>query len=332
MTESLMKTVEVPNFGGAEVLRIGERSIPETKVGEVLIKVAAAGLNRADIMQRNGKYPPPPGASDILGLEVSGTVVAVADDVTSPSVGDQVCALLAGGGYAQYCTAPASSCLPIPSPLDWVSAAAVPETFFTVWTNIFMRGRLKHGESILIHGGSSGIGTTAIQLACALGADVFATAGSKEKCNACLQLGASHAINYREQDFVKEILDYTNGRGVDVILDIVAGSYLPRNIKSLAMEGRIVIIATQGGYRTELNVLPIMIKRLTVTGSTLRARTAEQKAEIAHELRRHAWPLLENGTVYPIIDSVFPMSDVCEAHQRLESGLHVGKVILKMDA
>lgn len=332
MPEFSMKVVEITKPGGAEVLQIGERSIPEIKSGEVLIQVAAAGLNRADIMQRNGKYPPPPGASDILGLEVSGTIVAVADDMTSRSVGDKVCALLAGGGYAQYCTAPASSCLPIPSRLDWISAAAVPETFFTVWTNIFMRGKLKHGESILVHGGSSGIGTTAVQLACALGADVFATAGSEEKCNACLQLGARHAINYREQDFVEEIHEQTNGRGVDVILDMVAGSYLPRNIKSLAMEGRIVIIATQGGYRTELNVLPIMTKRLTITGSTLRARTAEQKAEIAQELLRHVWPLLENGTVSPIVDSVFPMHDVREAHQRLDSGLHVGKVILKMDA
>ncbi len=332
MHELSMKVVEIAQSGGPEALQISERSIPEIKSGEVLIQVAAAGLNRADIMQRNGKYPPPPGASDILGLEVSGTVAAVADDVTNLTVGDQVCALLAGGGYAQYCTAPASSCLPIPGRLDWISAAAVPETFFTVWTNVFMRGQLKRGESVLIHGGSSGIGTTAIQLAGAFGAEVFATAGSREKCDACLQLGARHAINYRKQDFVEEIREQTNGRGVDVILDIIAGSYLPRNIKCLAMEGRMVIIATQGGYRTDLNVLPIMIKRLTVTGSTLRARTAEQKAEIARELLQHAWPLLEDGTVSPIVDSVFSMQDVRKAHRRLDSGAHVGKVILKMDA
>lgn len=330
MTSQFMKVVEVSTPGGFDVLTVGERPVPVPQSGEVLVRVAAAGLNRADIMQRNGHYPPPLGASDLLGLEVSGTVVAKASDVANLSIGDQVCALLAGGGYAQYCIAAASSCLPVPNSLDIVSAAAVPETFFTVWTNVFMRGQLQRGENVLIHGGTSGIGTTAIQLAKAFGAKVFATAGSEVKCQKCIELGASYAINYRTQDFVEEIHERTDG-GVDLILDIIGGKYFSRNIKCLAVEGRIVIIATQGGIKTELNILPIMIKRLTITGSTLRPRTVEQKAEIAEELREHAWPLLENLTVKPIVDSVFSMNQVREAHQRLESGSHIGKVILKME-
>ena len=326
-----MKVIEISEYGDADVLKLTDRPIPEPASGEVLIRVAAAGLNRADVMQRNGHYPPPPGASDLLGLEVSGTVAATAPDVHDLSVGDEVCALLAGGGYAQYCTAPASSCLPIPKSLNLVESAAVPETFFTVWTNIFMRGKLKKGERLLVHGGTSGIGTTAIQLAKAFGAKVCATAGSDEKCDACIQLGADLAINYREDDFVEKVKTWTNGQGVDVILDIVAGDYLAKNIKSLAVEGRLVIIATQGGLKSEINALPIMMKRLTVTGSTLRPRTVEQKSEIAQELREHAWPLLDNGSIKPVIDSIYPMHQVSDAHRRLDSGTHIGKILLQMD-
>ena len=330
MNEQTMKVVEVARPGDSSVLEMGERPIPVPKSGEVLIKVAAAGMNRADIMQRNGHYPPPPGTTDILGLEVSGTVVASAPDAVGFSAGDEVCALLAGGGYAQYCTAPASSCLRVPRSLSLVSAAAVPETFFTVWTNVFMRGKLKKGETILVHGGTSGIGTTAIQLALAFGAKVGATAGNDDKCEACIDLGAERAINYRTKDFVEEVLDWTDGRGVNLILDIIAGDYVPKNIKCLAVEGRMVIIATQGGLKTELNVLPIMMKRLTITGSTLRPRTVEQKEEIARELSAKAWPLLEDGSVSPVIDSVFSLEQVREAHQRLESGSHIGKILLQM--
>ena len=331
MLNSNMKVVEISEYGDADVLDIAERPIPEPASGEVLIKVAAAGLNRADVMQRNGQYPPPPGASDLLGLEVSGKIEAVAPDAYGVSVGDEVCALLAGGGYAQYCTAPASSCLPIPKSLNIIEAGAVPETFFTVWTNVFMRGNLKEGERILVHGGTSGIGTTAIQLAAAIGARVCATAGSKEKCDATIALGADYAINYREFDFVEEIKTWTSGQGVDVILDIVGGAYVPKNIKCLASEGRLVIIATQGGLKAEINVLPIMLKRLTVTGSTLRSRTVSEKSKIAEELKKHAWPLLDSGEVKPIIDSIFPMAQVREAHRRLESGSHIGKVLLQMN-
>ena len=325
-----MRVVEVTKPGDANVLELGERTIPVPGSGEVLIKVAAAGMNRADVMQRNGHYPPPPGASDLLGLEVSGTVVSASSDVKGVSAGDEVCALLAGGGYAEYCTAPATSCLPIPSNLNLVQAGAVPETFFTVWTNVFMRGRLKGGERFLVHGGTSGIGTTAIQLAKAFGAEVFTTAGSDDKCTACMEFGADHAINYRTADFKEVVLENTNGQGVDLILDIVAGDYVPRNIKCLSLEGRMVIIATQGGLKSEVNVLPIMMKRLTITGSTLRPRTVDQKAEIADELRKHAWPLLEDATVRPIIDAVFPMDQVQEAHKRLESGSHIGKILLQI--
>ena len=330
MNEQTMKVIKVARPGDSSVLEMGERLIPVPKSGEVLIKVAAAGMNRADVMQRNGHYPPPPGASEILGLEVSGTVVASAPDAVGFSAGDEVCALLAGGGYAEYCTAPASSCLPVPRSLSLISAAAVPETFFTVWTNVFMRGKLKKGEKFLVHGGTSGIGTTAIQLARAFGAKVGATAGTDDKCEACIDLGADRAINYRTKDFVEEVLDWTDGRGVDLILDIIAGDYVPKNIKCLAVEGRMVIIATQGGLKTELNVLPIMMKRLTITGSTLRPRTVEQKAEIARELLDQAWPLLEDGGVSPVIDSVFSLDQVREAHQRLESGSHIGKILLQM--
>ncbi len=331
MNEKTMRVVEISTPGGVEALAIGTRMTPVPRAGEVLIKVAAAGINRADVMQRKGQYPPPPGASDLLGLEVSGTVVETASDVSEVSVGDEVCALLAGGGYAEYCTAPASSCLPIPDGMSVVDAAALPETFFTVWTNVFMRGKLRRGERFLMHGGSSGIGSTAIQLAKAFGAQVVVTAGSDEKCQACIDIGADHAINYRTADFVEEVKSWTDGKGVDLILDIVSGEYVAKNIKCLAVDGRLVIIATQGGIRAQINVLPIMTKRLTVTGSTLRPRTVGQKAEIADELRRHAWPLLDEGRIKPIIDSKFTMDRVREAHERIDSGSHIGKILLTMD-
>lgn len=331
MSDSLpdtMSVVEVSQPGGPEVLKFAERPLPDVNAGEVLIKVAACGMNRADSMQRNGKYPPPPGASDLLGLEVSGTIVAKAPDVESFEIGDEICALITGGGYAEYCTAAATSCLRIPPILDFIQAAGVPETFLTVWTNVFMQGNLTQGESILIHGGSSGIGTTAIQLASAMGAEVLTTAGSDDRCRRCEELGATHAINYKSQDFVEAVKELTNGKGVDLVLDIIAGDYVARNLKCLAKFGRLVIIATQGGFRSQINVLPIMQKRLTITGSTLRPRTNEEKAEIVREVHQYAWPLLEYGTVQPIIDSVHSFDNVVEAHEYMETGEHFGKIIL----
>jgi putative PIG3 family NAD(P)H quinone oxidoreductase len=290
--------------------------------------VAAAGVNRPDVMQRMGMYPPPPGASDIPGLEIAGTVAALGPETSGMQTGDAVCALVSGGGYADYCLAPASLCLRIPKDLSEVQAAAIPETFFTVWTNVFDRGRLSSGESLLVHGGSSGIGTTAIQLAKAFGSTVYVTAGSDEKCQACTELGADAAINYRKEDFVERISELTNERGVDLILDIVGGEYLPRNLKSLAMEGRIVQIALQGGPKVEMNLLPIMMKRLTLTGSTLRPRTVAQKAMIAHSLREKVWPLLESGKVRPIIHATFPLEQAADAHRMMESSQHIGKIVL----
>jgi len=325
---STMRAIEITEPGGPEVLRIGERPVPEPGDGEVLIKVAAAGVNRPDVMQRTGMYPPPPGASDIPGLEIAGTVAALGADAGGVQEGDLVCALVAGGGYADYCVAPASLCLPIPDALSAAQAAAIPETFFTVWTNVFDRGRLASGESLLVHGGSSGIGTTAIQLAKAFGATVYVTAGSDEKCNACTELGADAAINYRGEDFVTRISELTNERGVDVILDMIGGDYLPRNLKSLAVEGRIVQIALQGGPKVQMNLLPIMLKRLTLTGSTLRPRTVAQKAMIAHSLREKVWPLLEAEKVRPIIHATFPLAEASEAHRMMESSQHIGKIVL----
>ena len=324
-----MKTIEVPNPGGTEVLEVGTRPVPEPKSGEVLIRTAGAGVNRADIMQRSGNYPPPPGASDILGLEVSGTVVATGSDVDTPSVGDEVCALIAGGGYAEYCVAPAVTCLPIPEGTDLVIAGGIPETFFTVWTNVYTSGRLASGETLLVHGGSSGIGTTAIQIAKANHSKVFATAGTDAKCKQCEELGADFAINYKTQDFVQEVQNATSGKGVDVVLDIVGGDYVARNLKCLGHRGRLVIIATQRGIKAEINILPIMLKQLTVTGSTLRARPNVAKQVIADSLREHVWPLLENGTVKPVIDSVLPYGQVQDAHRHLDSGTHFGKIILQ---
>lgn len=328
---SRMTAIEISEPGGPGVLVPAEREVPEPGPGEVLVAVEAAGVNRPDVMQRQGLYPPPPGASDLPGLEIAGTVAALGDGVDAPATGARVCALVAGGGYAEYCTAPAPLCLPVPAGLDMAEAAALPETFFTVWTNVFDRARLAEGEAILVHGGSSGIGTTAIQLAKAFGATVYVTAGSKAKCDACLALGADAAIDYRDEDFVERIGGLTGGRGVDVVLDMIAGDYMARNLKCLAVEGRLVIIAVQHGPKVErLNVLPIMLRRLTVTGSTLRPRSVEQKAAIAQALHTMVWPLLAAGAVRPIVHSRFPLVDAAGAHRLMESSEHVGKIVLEV--
>ena len=323
-----MRAVEISKPGPPEVLILRERPVPEPRTGEVLIRVAAAGVNRPDCMQRRGGYAPPQGASDIPGLEIAGLVVARAAGVGAPAVSDRVCALVAGGGYAEYCTVPAVQCLPVPAGFSFVEAAVLPETFFTVWTNLFERGRLQAGESVLIHGGSSGIGTTAIQLARARSARVFATAGSAEKCAACEHLGAERAINYREADFVAVIKEATGGRGVDVVLDMVGGDYLARNLEILATEGRLVQIAVLGGAKGTLNLITMMQRRLTLTGSTLRARPLADKAAIAAAVHAHVWPLLEAGTVRPVIHATFPLSAAASAHRVLESGAHIGKLVL----
>ncbi|HEV2547030.1 MAG TPA: NAD(P)H-quinone oxidoreductase [Stellaceae bacterium] len=326
-----MTAIEITEPGGPEVLKPASRPLPLPGAGEVLIQVAAAGVNRPDVMQRQGSYPPPPGASDIPGLEVAGTVVAVGLGVNHIKVGDAVCALVTGGGYATYCVAPEPQCLPVPKGFSMVEAAALPETFFTVWTNLFERGALKPGESVLIHGGTSGIGTTAIQLAKALGAhQVFATAGSRDKCHAAEKLGATRGVDYKHEDFVKIVKDMTAGRGVDVILDMVGGDYIQRNISALAVEGRIVYIAFLRGSQVEVNLLPLMLKRGTITGSTLRARTVEQKAAIAAPLKRVAWPLLDQGKVKPVIHRTFPLAQASEAHKLMESSAHIGKIVLEV--
>jgi putative PIG3 family NAD(P)H quinone oxidoreductase len=323
-----MLAIEIRQPGGPEALVPAERPRPAIGPDDVLIKVAAAGVNRPDVMQRQGRYPPPPGASDIPGLEIAGTIQEAGANVRSWRAGDRVCALVSGGGYAEYCAAPAPQCLPIPRGLDFVHAGAIPETTFTVWTNVFERGRLQRGESILIHGGSSGIGTTAIQLAHAFGARVFTTAGSAEKCAACEALGAERAINYRENDFVAAIRDLTSGRGVDVILDIVGGTYLQRNIESLALEGRLVHIGQLGGPKGEINLIPVLRQRLTITGSTLRARSVAEKAAIANAVREHVWPLFESGAVRVLVHRAFPLREAAEAHRVMESGAHIGKLVL----
>src|SRR4051795_9733959 len=319
-----MIAIEISRPGDPEVLVPTERPCPEPAVGEVLIRVAAAGVNRPDVFQRRGHYPPPPGASDIPGLEVAGTIERLGDGVDGFAVGDAVCALVAGGGYAEYCTAPAPQCLPLPRGLSAVAAAAIPETFFTVWTNVFERGRLLPNESLLVHGGSSGIGTTAIQLARARGSRVFATAGSDVKCAACERLGAERGINYRNADFVTIVHALTAGRGVDVVLDMVGGEYFARNLEVLAVEGRLVEIATLKGAKAELNIQTIMQRRLTITGSTLRARPVADKAAIAEALRREVWPLLEAGAVAPIVHATFPLREAAEAHRTMESSVHIG--------
>ena len=323
-----MTAVEIVKPGKPEVLVPTTRPVPRPAAGELLVRVAAAGVNRPDVLQRKGAYNPPPGTTDIPGLEIAGTVVALGDGVASWRVGDGVTALVAGGGYAEYCVAPAPQCLPVPRGHDMVRAAALPETFFTVWTNVFERGRLQPGESLLVHGGSSGIGTTAIQLGRAFGSRVFATAGSPEKCAACVKLGADQAIDYRREDFVAAIQAATGGKGVDVILDMVGGDYISRNLACLAVEGRLVQIAFLSGSKQEIDILPLMMKRLTLTGSTLRPRTVAQKGAIAAALKTRVWPLLEAGTVAPVIHATFPLAQAAEAHRLMESSAHIGKIVL----
>ena len=322
--------IEISEPGGPEVLVATTRPVLNPGHGEVLIQVAAAGVNRPDTNQRKGNYPPPPGASDIPGLEIAGTIVALGEGVDAWTIGDQVCALVTGGGYAAYCTAPAAQCLRVPDGLSLIEAAGLPETFFTVWTNVFERGRLVAGETLLVHGGSSGIGTTAIQIATALGARVIATAGSKEKCDACLALGAVRAINYNEEDFVALAKEETDGNGVDVILDMVAGSYIPRNIDALARDGRHVSIALLGGVKAEVNFAKIMLKRLTLTGSTLRPRSIDEKAVIANALRKRVWPLIDAGEIRPVVHATFPLGEAADAHRLMETSTHIGKIILTL--
>jgi NADPH2:quinone reductase len=325
-----MRVIEITQPGPPDVLKPGERPDPHAAAGEVLIDVVAAGVNRPDVLQRLGKYPPPPGASDIPGLEVAGTIAALGAGVTAFAVGDQVCALVAGGGYAERAAVPQEQVLPAPKGLSLIEAAAIPETFFTVWTNVFERGRLKKGESILIHGGTSGIGTTAIQLADAFGARVLTTAGSDEKCEAARRLGADAAFNYRTTDWVAAAKEATDGRGVDLVLDIVGGDYMARNLDLLATDGRLVQIAFLKHARTELDFSVMMRKRAWITGSTLRPRSPVEKGAIASELRLHVWPLLEQGTVKPIIHQVFPFAQAADAHRLMEASTHIGKLVLRL--
>ena len=326
-----MQAVEISAYGAPDVLRLTERPVPVAGAGEVLIRVSASGVNRPDVLQRTGNYPVPPGASDLPGLEVAGVIVsgdAVAMASAGLTAGDRVCALVAGGGYAQFCVAPVGQCLPVPEGLDDVAAASLPETFFTVWSNVFDRARLQPGETLLIQGGTSGIGVTAIQMAKALGARVIATAGSDDKCAACLALGADHAINYKTQDFVSAVAALTAGQGVNVILDMVAGSYVARELESLAEDGRLVIIAVQGGVKAEINAGMVLRRRLTITGSTLRPRPVAFKAAIAQSLRTTVWPLLASGRIQPVIYRVFPASEAAQAHTLMESNQHIGKLVL----
>jgi putative PIG3 family NAD(P)H quinone oxidoreductase len=325
-----MLAIEISTPGGPEVLRPVERPVPEPGPGEVLIRVEAAGVNRPDVMQRRGLYPPPPGASDLPGLEGAGTIERVADHVSEWRGGDAVCALVSGGGYAEYCVAPAPQCLPVPRGMDATAAAAIPEAFFTVWTNVFERGGLQPGETALFHGGSSGIGTTAIQLAAARAARVFATAGSDEKCRACERLGAERGINYRTEDFVEVLRGATDGRGVDLVLDIVGGPYLDRNLRALAVDGRLVEIGLMGGSEATIDLRRLLGRRLTVTGSTLRPRTVEEKGAIAAALHREVWPLLESGRVAPVIHRTLPLREAAEAHRLMESSEHIGKIVLTL--
>lgn len=326
-----MKIIEIREFGSPEVLVLGERADPAPGAGELLIRVAASGVNRPDVLQRTGNYPVPPGASDVPGLEVAGEIVAGDAQAMAEAgfkLGDKVCALVAGGGYASLCVAPVGQCLPVPKGLSMTQAAALPETFFTVWSNVFDRARLAAGETLLIQGGSSGIGVTAIHMAKALGATVIVTAGSREKCEACLQLGADHAINYREQDFVAEAKRITDEKGVNVVLDMVAGSYVAREVECLAEDGRLVIIAVQGGVKAEFNAGLVLRRRLSVTGSTLRPRPIAFKAAIAANLRKTVWPLIESGRIKPVIHSAFPAERAAEAHRLMESNQHIGKIVL----
>ncbi|KQO27804.1 NAD(P)H-quinone oxidoreductase [Acidovorax sp. Leaf78] len=326
-----MRAVEITAFGGPEVLRLGERPVPQPGDGELLIRVAASGINRPDVLQRKGHYAPPPGTSDLPGLEVAGVVESgdsTAMAAAGIRVGDRVCALVAGGGYAQWCVAPVVQCLPVPEGFSDVEAASLPETFFTVWSNVFDRGRLQAGESLLVQGGTSGIGVTALQLAHAFGATVIATAGSDSKCAACLELGAHHAINYKSQDFVAEVQRITDGKGVDVVLDMVAGDYVAREVECLAEDGRIVIIAVQGGVKGDFNAGLVLRRRLTITGSTLRPRSVAFKGAIAQALREKVWPLLAEGKVRPVIHSTFEAAHAADAHALMESNQHIGKIVL----
>ncbi len=328
---STMRFVDLPSFGGPEVMTFSNGPLPSPKAGELLVKVQAAGINRPDVAQRQGNYPAPKDASPVLGLEVAGEVVALGEGVSDFQVGDRVCALANGGGYAEYCVVPAGQALPFPKGYDAVKAAAVPETFFTVWANLFQMAGLTEGESVLIHGGSSGIGTTAIQLAKAFGAEVYTTAGSKEKCDACEKLGAKRAINYKQEDFAAVIKDATGGNGVDVILDMIGASYFEKNIASLAKDGCLSMIAFLGGTIAEkVNLRPIMVKRLTVTGSTMRPRTADEKRAIRDELVEQVWPLLEAGKVAPVIHDVIDFDQVSEGHRLMESSSHIGKIVMRI--
>jgi NADPH:quinone reductase len=326
-----MKAIEITSFGAPEVLRLGARPAPVAAAGEVLIRVSASGVNRPDVLQRTGNYPVPPGASDIPGLEVAGEIVsgdAQAMAEAGFKIGDRVCALVAGGGYAELCVAPVGQCLPVPPGLSDVQAASLPETFFTVWSNVFERAGLQAGESLLIQGGSSGIGVTAIQMAKALGATVLVTAGSDDKCAACVALGADHAINYKTNDFAEEVHKLTNGKGVNVVLDMVAGSYVAREVQCLAEDGRLVIIAVQGGVKAEFNAGLVLRKRLTITGSTLRPRSLAFKTAIAKALKEKVWPLVASGAIKPVIHSTFAAADAAKAHTLMESNQHVGKIVL----
>ena len=326
-----MNYIQIEKHGDPDVLKLSSQSVPDPGLDEVLIRVEAAGVNRPDIMQRKGLYPPPPGATDVPGLEVSGTVVKKGKNVAEPEVGSQVCALVSCGGYAEYCLASASICLPVPKKISLEHAAGIPETFFTVWTNVFARGQLKSGETLLVHGGSSGIGTTSIQLGKAFGAKVYTTAGTQEKCEYCKNLGADVAINYNENDFEAEIKTLTENRGVDVILDMVGGPYFPKNIKILAVQGRLLQIALMQGYKAEVDFRPLLMKRVTLTGSTLRPRSVKEKAEIAQALRKEVWPLMDSGTIRPIIHQTFPLEKAADAHRLMESSNHIGKILLKPD-
>jgi NADPH2:quinone reductase len=326
-----MRCIEISKPGGPEVLVPAERPTPSPKANEILVKVAAAGVNRPDILQRMGKYPVPPDASDLPGLEIAGEVFALGSSVKTYKVGDKVCALVHGGGYAEYCVTPEVQALPMPKGLSALEAASLPETFFTVWSNVYDRARLAPGESLLVQGGSSGIGVTAIQMAVAMGNRVFATAGSDEKCAACVKLGAEKAINYKTGDFGAEVMAATGGKGVDVILDMVGGSYVPRELKCLADEGRLVFIASLGGAKAEIDIFEIQRRRLVITGSTLRPRPVEFKGAIARSLREKIWPLIEAGKIKPVIYKTFPLAQASEAHRLMESSQHIGKIVLAVE-
>jgi NADPH2:quinone reductase len=332
MTAQTMRQARFEGAGGPQVIRIETAPIPTPDPGQVLVKVAAAGVNRPDCQQRAGSYPPPPGATDVPGLEIAGEIVGVGAGVAQSEIGRKICALVISGGYAEYAVADLALCLPVPTGFSMIEAGGLPETFYTVYDNVFTRGRLKKGETLLIHGGSSGIGSTAIQLARAFGATVYATAGTDEKCDFCRKLGAAEAINYRTQDYVAEIRRLTEKRGVDVILDMVGADYIARNLSILALEGRLVQIAFLKGSKAEVDFMQLMLRRLTVTGSTLRARSVALKAEIAQKLRGEVWPLLDAGTVRPVVDATFPLEEARKAHELMESSAHSGKIILEMPA